>query len=132
MVGGLAVASVIIAGAAAYALEPKGTEPGPLSVRADDRLFDEQQVDGRIWRVYNDCAMARNTTWTSDDGGRRWLMHDGPGFINCTSASDVRLKVTGRNTATAEVDQGPEPIHNVFRTRDGGQTWILQSTPLTG
>lgn len=130
--GGLLLALVAAAGATAYLQRPQGPEPGPLTVSPDDRLFDEQRADGRIWRVYNDCPMARNTTWTSDDGGRRWLKHEGPGVINCTVASDIRLRLTSRSSATAEVDQGPEPIHNIYRTDDGAKTWILASTDLRG
>lgn len=127
-VGGGAIIALAAAGTAACALQPDGPAPGPLRLTSDDRLMDEQRVAGRIWRVYNDCGMARNTTWTSDDGGRRWLKHEGPGFINCTVSSDVRLRPTSRDAAIAEVDQGPEPVQNVFRTRDGGATWTLDST----
>lgn len=132
VVGGAVVAALVGAGATALALQPDGPQPGLLRVGPNDRLVDQQMAQGRIWRVYNDCSMARNTTWTSDDGGRHWLKHDGPGFINCTVSSDVRLSVSGRDTAEAEVDQGPEPIHNVFQTRDGGATWTLASTDLGG
>lgn len=87
---------------------------------------------GEEWRVYNDCAMARNTTWVSRDNGRTWVGHDGPGYINCTSASAVRLRVTQPGHATAEVDHGPEPIHEQWRTADGGKTWSMLSTDLGG
>jgi photosystem II stability/assembly factor-like uncharacterized protein len=76
--------------------------------------------------------MARNTTWVSDDGGKRWLRYNGPGFINCTSNSTVRLTPQDRDRATAEVNHGPEPVHEVWRTTDGGNRWTKVSTDLGG
>lgn len=110
----------------------QGPRPGPLKLSADDRLLVERQAQGRTWRVYNDCAMGRNTTWISDDGGKSWLHHDGPGFINCTVASAVRLQVRSEDEADAEVDHGPDPVHERWKTRDGGVTWRMTATDLSG
>jgi hypothetical protein len=104
---------------------------GPLVLSSDDRLVAEDQADGRIWRVYNDCPMARNTTWTSDDG-KSWRRHDGPGFINCTNGSGVRIDAVSRQEATAEVVLGAAQVRQLWRTTDGGQTWKLTSTDETG
>jgi hypothetical protein len=104
----------------------------PLSLSADDRLVAEDQAGGRTWRVYNNCAMAVNTTWVSDDGGKNWLSVNGPGFINCSNGSAVRLDAVSRSEATAEVDHGPEPVHERWRTTDGGETWTMTSTDLGG
>lgn len=98
-------------------------QPGPLNVSKDERLLAERQAGGRVWRVYNDCANASNSTWTSQDAGRTWLMSDGPGGVNCTVGSGVKLLNVTADEAVAEVSQGPQPTITNYRSTDGGLTW---------
>lgn len=110
-----------------------GDDSGPLSLSGDDRLVAEDEADGRIWRVYNDCPMARNATWVSDDGGTAWRRHDGPGFINCSNGSGVRIDAVNRDEATAEVVLGGgAQVRQEWRTTDGGKTWTMTATDQTG
>lgn len=124
------VVLLMLAGASGCAdTSPEG---GALAIGNADQLVAQAQAGGRTWRVYNNCAMARNTTWVSDDGGKHWLHHDGPGWINCTSASTVRLRPHNRDVVTADVNQGPRPVHEVWRTTNGGSNWTMRSTDLGG
>lgn len=107
-----------------------GTAVSPPGLTSDDVILDVALKDGRLWAAAGNCSMGRTVTWISDDVGRTWTPHDGPGAAHCSAGSATEYVLETASRATAYVTVGGLGETTAWTTSDGGATWAKASTAL--